>query len=99
LVRAARSGEFLLVEVRDSGVGMNDDELARAGDPFFTTKEPGRGMGLGLFLARAVIERLGGTLELFSAPSEGTLARVALPLVASAPPLADYGYTPVHIDR
>jgi two-component system, sensor histidine kinase RegB len=65
--------------VRDEGSGMPADVLARAGEPFFTTKEPGQGMGLGLFLTRNVIERLGGTLQLSSQPNVGTTAEVHLP--------------------
>ncbi len=53
----------LEVRIHDNGQGMSDEELRRAGEPFFTTKEPGRGMGLGLFLTRSVVERLGGELR------------------------------------
>jgi two-component system sensor histidine kinase RegB len=53
--------------------------LERIGEPFFTTKPPGRGMGLGLFLARAVIEAVGGTLQIDSTAGTGTEVRVALP--------------------
>jgi two-component system sensor histidine kinase RegB len=58
---------------------MSADVLARAGHPFFTTKEPGKGLGLGLFLCRSVVERLGGSLELTSQPGHGTSAVVHLP--------------------
>lgn len=75
------------VRILDRGSGMPDEVLSRAGDPFFTTKEPGAGMGLGLFLARAVIERFGGQLELRSAPGEGTTATVVLPLESDPEPL------------
>lgn len=70
----------LQIIIRDEGPGMPPGVLARAGDPFFTTKEPGQGMGLGLFLARKVIERLGGTLTLDSQPQAGTTVTVTLPL-------------------
>src|SRR5262249_17740516 len=63
----------LKIQVRDSGHGMQPDVLARAGEPFFTTKEVGKGMGLGLFLARTVIERLEGTFDLESRPNGGTV--------------------------
>ena len=67
----------LTVRVRDGGPGMSPETLQRAGEPFFTTKPPGRGLGLGLFLVRVFAERLGGTLSLESA--EGTVATLALP--------------------
>ena len=54
---------WLTLSIADSGAGMAEDTLRRAGKPFFTTKEPGSGTGLGLFLARRVIERLGGGLR------------------------------------
>ena len=65
--------------VVDAGQGMTHEVLGRASDPFFTTKEPGRGIGLGLFLTRNVISQLGGELEFFSKPGEGTRAIVTLP--------------------
>jgi len=75
-----RNGHCLVVEVRDLGHGMDSTVLARAGEPFFTTKEVGKGMGLGLFLARTVMERLEGSLELTSRPQGGTLARAQVPI-------------------
>jgi len=85
VVLHAQAGEdALLIEVRDCGIGMAPEVLARAGEPFFTTKQPGRGMGLGLFLTRAVLERLGGQLQLESAQGRGTRALVRLPLVVPA---------------
>jgi len=79
----------LELAIRDRGAGMPSEILARIGEPFFTTKPPGRGMGLGLFLARAVIEAVGGTLEINSTAGAGTEVLVALPtdvvLTASSP--------------
>jgi two-component system sensor histidine kinase RegB len=69
----------LAFSIRDRGAGMPDEILARIGEPFFTTKAPGRGMGLGLFLARAVIEGVGGSLQIDSRQGEGTEVRVTLP--------------------
>jgi two-component system sensor histidine kinase RegB len=67
------------IEVVDRGDGMAPDVLQRACEPFFTTKSPGKGMGLGLFLARDVIERVGGELRLGSREGQGTTAIVDLP--------------------
>jgi len=77
-VRAA-DGRALAISIRDRGAGMPSEVLARIGEPFFTTKAPGRGMGLGLFLARAVIEGVGGTLQIDSRTGEGTSVDVLLP--------------------
>lgn len=80
-VRIARaaSGDFV-VTVNDRGTGIAPDALARLGEPFFTTKEPGQGMGLGLFLARALVDTMGGNLEIDSELGAGT--RVSLRLRA-----------------
>lgn len=59
---------------------MSPEVLARAGEPFFTTKPPGRGLGLGLFLGKNLAERLGGSLTLHSEPNAGTTACLSLPL-------------------
>jgi two-component system sensor histidine kinase RegB len=74
-----RTESRVLLTVEDFGSGMPSDVLARAGEPFFTTKSPGRGLGLGLFLVRAVAERLGGALTLKSEPGRGTVACIDLP--------------------
>ncbi len=72
--------DSLLITVEDHGCGMPPEVLARAGEPFFTTKEPGQGMGLGLFLTQNLLQRLGGSLTLDSTPDVGTTTVVRLPL-------------------
>ncbi len=79
----ARAGDRVRFSVVDRGQGMSPEVLSRAGDPFFTTKPTGRGTGLGLFLARAFAERLGGKLLLSSEPGAGTLAALELPQPAA----------------
>jgi two-component system sensor histidine kinase RegB len=66
-----RNGHVAFV-VEDRGSGMSEEMLRRAGEPFFTTKEPGRGMGLGLFLVRLVAERCGAEFWLDSKVGVGT---------------------------
>jgi two-component system, sensor histidine kinase RegB len=73
---AAKRAEF---EILDHGSGIPDQARARVGEPFFTTKAPGRGLGLGVFLARAFAEKLGGELTLSARPEGGTLARLTVP--------------------
>jgi two-component system, sensor histidine kinase RegB len=73
----------LAFSVQDDGPGMPAAVLARAAEPFFTTKPRGQGMGLGLFLAQSVAEQLGGRLELSSAVGSGTRAVLVLPTRAT----------------
>ncbi len=66
-------------DVRDAGPGIAADVLDRVGEPFFTTKGPDRGMGLGVFLARALVERLGGRFAMESEPGRGTVVSMWIP--------------------
>ena len=80
-------GDAAVVEIADSGPGIPEEVRARMFDPFFTTKPAGRGTGLGLQIAKRVVLRHGGTIEVASAPGD-TRVRVRLPLrqVAAPPP-------------
>jgi len=80
VVRAMGSGSQVSISVRDQGHGMSDKVLRRLAEPFFTTKEPGKGMGLGTFLVRTFAERLGGNVMFESASGHGTTATLELPL-------------------
>jgi two-component system sensor histidine kinase RegB len=79
MLRVSTPGDRIRVAVLDRGRGMTPDVLSRVGEPFFTTKVPGEGMGLGLFLTRALAEQLGGEFQISSTPGEGTEARIELP--------------------
>ncbi len=72
LVECRQDATRLYIEVTDNGSGMAPDIAARAAEPFFTTKEPGKGLGLGLFLAKSAAERFGGGLTLISEPGKGS---------------------------
>lgn len=80
--------EGLVLRVADTGTGMSPDVLAHADEPFFTTKAPGVGLGLGVFLARTVTEQLGGRFEITSAPGAGTTVTLSFPGAGSAGPRA-----------
>jgi len=66
-------------EIVDRGSGMAPAVLERVSEPFFTTKSPGKGMGLGVFLAKNVVKRLGGTVSHLSVEEEGTIVTILLP--------------------
>ncbi len=78
--RAENDQRTWVLEIADQGSGMTDDVLRRIGEPFFTTKEVGEGMGLGVFLTRNVIQGLGGTLRFSRTPNGGTQCVVRIPL-------------------
>jgi len=80
------SGDFLQFVVMDDGKGMSPETLRRIGEPFFTTKEPGKGMGLGTFLVRTLSEQLGGRLTFDSSLNAGTSAILELPVAIKAEP-------------
>lgn len=84
LLRVEATAAALRLEVTDRGAGIAPDILPFVGEPFFTTRQPGTGMGLGVFLARSLSEQLGGSFSLTSTPGAGTSAVVQVPL--EAPP-------------
>jgi signal transduction histidine kinase/ActR/RegA family two-component response regulator len=94
LVDAGRSsrelpvGHYIVVTVTDTGHGMSREVLARAMEPFFTTKESGRGSGLGLSMAYGFAKQSGGHLQIESAPGQGTRVALYLPATQASVPAA-----------
>lgn len=78
-VTVARQDGRVRFEVRDEGIGMASDVLARAGEPFYTTRPAGAGFGLGLFLVRTFADQWGGRFELSSATGVGTTVTLDMP--------------------
>jgi signal transduction histidine kinase len=78
-VRGEVRGPEVRLRVEDDGVGMSEEQVARAFDLFYTTKEVGEGTGLGLSMVHSIVENHGGRVELRSRKGEGTAAEVVLP--------------------
>jgi PAS domain S-box-containing protein len=78
-VMAARVDRSIVVEVRDTGVGIRREDAPHVFEPFFTTKPPGAGTGLGLPICHHIVTSLGGTIETFPNEPRGTCFRVTLP--------------------
>jgi CheY-like chemotaxis protein len=83
-VRLAADGEWAVLAVTDTGVGMPEEMRRRVFEPFFTSKGP-RGTGLGLAVSWGIVTRHGGTIEVESAPGQGATFRLRLPIPVTLP--------------
>ncbi|HEX3915275.1 MAG TPA: response regulator [Steroidobacteraceae bacterium] len=79
------SGDYVRVIIVDTGVGMDRVTLAKATEPFFTTKGPGKGTGLGLSMVHGLAAQSGGLLRIHSEPNVGTVVELWLPQATTAP--------------
>jgi PAS domain S-box-containing protein len=78
-------GDYITLTVSDTGVGMDADVVARAFEPFYTTKPVGQGTGLGLATVYGIVAKAGGRVALYSEPDRGTSVKVHLPVSTEAP--------------
>ncbi len=90
---AVPPGEYSVLVVRDTGTGMTPEIRARAFDPFYTTKEIGKGTGLGLAMVYTIVKQAGGHIDLETRRGAGTTFRIYLPRVMS-PTVTPFDGTP-----
>jgi PAS domain S-box-containing protein len=90
-------GEYVLLTVSDTGVGVGEENLKHIFEPFFTTKEAGQGTGLGLAMVYGIVRNHHGYIDCSSSPGEGTVFRIYLPVIETEDTVAFDG--PVEVPK
>jgi signal transduction histidine kinase len=80
-VTSKSSDEIVEIRVSDTGIGMSPDVCKRAFESFFTTKEIGKGTGLGLFISYNLVTEVDGTISMESEPRKGTTVTIRIPIM------------------
>jgi len=79
-IATRRKGDLVIIEIKDSGAGVDKENLTKITDPFFTTKDPGEGTGLGLSITYSIIMDHKGSMEFSSTKGKGTRVKISLPI-------------------
>ncbi|HEQ71481.1 MAG TPA: response regulator [Spirochaetia bacterium] len=82
-------GDYWCLSIEDTGVGMNDDTIKKIFEPFFITKETGKGSGLGLAMVYSIVKRFNGHINVYSEPGKGTAFHLYFPVEETAERLTD----------
>ncbi len=81
IIKTTVAGQTIKISIKDTGIGIQPENLKKIFDPFFTTKDPGKGTGLGLSITKKIIQGHNGTINCYSEPDKGTEFVITLPQI------------------
>jgi signal transduction histidine kinase len=79
-IKTQKIMDNMIIEISDTGCGIDEENILKITDPFFTTKDPGKGTGLGVSIAYKIIQEHNGKLEFQSEVNKGTIVKITFPI-------------------